>query len=277
MLIQALDYREECEVLHALLRDIAPSAWDQPTQFKNWTFNDVIRHLYLFDHAAKLTLLDARAFKVWLTDIKRELTHGRSMLDIATVWLDGCHGQALLTRWVDCYCEVSDVYARAEPSQRVVWAGPDMSVRSCISARQMETWAHGQELFDALGQRRAERDRIRNIAVMGVNTFGWSFANRGLQVPEIKPCVRLVSPSGQVWDWNDPSAEERIEGTAVDFCSVVAQTRNVLDTQLVVTGENAHTWMAIAQCFAGPPEEPPAPATRFPTSVVNQRGSLKCR
>jgi len=180
-----------------------------------------------------------------------------------------------LTRWLDCYLALGDAYGRAEPGQRVAWAGPDMSVRSCISARQMETWAHGQELFDALGQIRVERDRIRNIAVMGINTFGWSFANRGLPVPEHKPHVRLVSPSGQIWEWNEPSAENRIEGTAVDFCRVVAQTRNIQDTKLAVSGEIARSWMSIAQCFAGPAVEPPAPATRFPVSIANQRELLR--
>lgn len=39
-----------------------------------------------------------------------------------------------------------------------------MSARSCITARQMETWAHGQEIFDALGVVRRDGDRIRNVA-----------------------------------------------------------------------------------------------------------------
>ena len=273
MLIQANDYREECEALHALLQGLAPTRWSQPTQFKNWTFNDVVRHLHLFDHAAGLTLLDPPAFKRWLKDVLREMSQGRSMAEIAATRLEGCEGPALLSRWADCFAEVSNAYCSADPAQRVAWAGPDMSVRSCISARQMETWAHGQELFDALGQVRDERDRIRNIAVMGVNTFGWSFANRNFPVPDIKPHVRLVSPSGQIWDWNEPSIDNRVDGMAVDFCRVVAQTRNVQDTKLEITGEIARTWMSIAQCFAGPPEKPPAPATRFAAALANQRGS----
>ena len=43
-----------------------------------------------------------------------------------------------------------------------------MSARSAISARQMETWAHGQEVFDVLGADREEHDRIRNIVVLGL-------------------------------------------------------------------------------------------------------------
>ena len=40
-----------------------------------------------------------------------------------------------------------------------------MSARSKITARHMETWAHGQEVFDALGKDREEKDRIKNIVL----------------------------------------------------------------------------------------------------------------
>jgi uncharacterized protein (TIGR03084 family) len=132
-----------------------------------------------------------------------------------------------------------------------------------VSARQMETWAHGQAAFDAFGRVRSESDRLRNIAVMGVNTFGWSFVNRKLEIPARKPQVRLTSPSGACWEWNEPDPGNLIEGEAVEFCQVVTQTRNVGDTRLRVLGDGARAWMSIAQCFAGPPEDPPPAGTRF--------------
>jgi uncharacterized protein (TIGR03084 family) len=73
----------------------------------------------------------------------------------------------------------------------------------------------------------------------------------------------LSAPSGAIWEWNPPSEAARVEGSALEFCQVVAQTRNVADTRLEVVGETAARWLAIAQCFAGPPEQPPAPGSRF--------------
>jgi uncharacterized protein (TIGR03084 family) len=120
-------------------------------------------------------------------------------------------------------------------------------------------------LFDLLGAERSESDRLRNIAIMGVNTFGWSFANRGLPVPAVRPWLRLTAPSGALWEWHAAAdAADRIEGSAVDFCRVVTQTRNIADTALRVAGPVAQQWMAIAQCFAGPAHDPPPPGTRFP-------------
>jgi uncharacterized protein (TIGR03084 family) len=138
-----------------------------------------------------------------------------------------------------------------------------MSVRSSITARLMETWAHGQAVYDVLGQVRSDTDRIKNIAVLGINTFGWTFANRGIAVPAAIPTVRLTAPSGAIWVWGPPVADNLVEGSAVEFCQVVTQVRNLADTTLRVVGATAMHWMSIAQCFAGPPEDPPAPGSRF--------------
>ena len=78
--------------------------------------------------------------------------------------------------------------------------------------------------------------------------------------------MRLVAPSGATWEWDaDPKDNNPnlIEGSAAEFCQVVAQTRNIADTQLKVSGDIATQWMAVAQCFAGPPRTPPAPGVRF--------------
>ena len=121
----------------------------------------------------------------------------------------------------------------------------------------METWAHAQEVYDVLGVKRIDTDRIKNIATLGVNTFGWSFVCRGLKAPGNTPYVKLTAPSGDTWEWNEPSEENRIEGAATEFCQVVTQVRNIADTDLTVKGDIGTQWMSIAQCFAGPPEEPP--------------------
>lgn len=74
--------------------------------------------------------------------------------------------------------------------------------------------------------------------------------------------MRLTAPSGGIWEWNAPNERNRVEGSAVEFCHVVTQGRNIADTNLDVTGETTSRWMAMAQCFAGSPEEPPAPGQR---------------
>ena len=141
------------------------------------------------------------------------------------------------------------------------------------TARQMETWAHGWEIYDLLGIQRKHTDRIKNIATIGYRTFGWTFQNRQLAVPEIGPYLNLTAPSGALWTFGDNNSPHRVEGSAVEFCQVVTQVRHVDDTQLSVRGENAINWMAIAQCFAGPPETPSR--TREPQRLASAIAVLK--
>jgi uncharacterized protein (TIGR03084 family) len=80
------------------------------------------------------------------------------------------------------------------------------------------------------------------------------------------PHLKLTAPSGDVWTYGEDSGENTITGLAVEFCQVVTQTRNIVDTSLAVSGPVARQWMTSAQCFAGPPETPPPPGTRVKAS-----------
>jgi uncharacterized protein (TIGR03084 family) len=141
-----------------------------------------------------------------------------------------------------------------------------MGALSFATARLMETWAHGQDVFDTLHIRRTPKDRLRHIAELGVRTFGWTYSNRGLQIPEDPIRVKLKGPSGDLWTWGPEDGENLISGPAEDFCLVVVQRRHVDDTALEVTGGVARDWMEKAQCFAGPPAQGPKPGER----VINK-------
>lgn len=263
MFQQVSDFLEESSALHALLEPLADADFERKTQFKDYSIHDVVAHLHHWNRAADLSLRDEAGFRVFWKQVSSGIAAGRRLPELADEWLDGLRNRALLDRWHAFSFELAGHFGTADPKARVPWAGPDMSVRSSITARLMETWAHGQEVYDLLGVERVDGDRIRNIAQLGVRTFGWTFVNRGLPVPADVPGVRLTAPSGVVWEWNDVDAANRVEGDATEFCQVVTQVRNLADTKLRVVGDSATRWMSIAQCFAGPPSDPPAPGTRF--------------
>ncbi|MBW2499851.1 MAG: hypothetical protein JRF61_21415 [Deltaproteobacteria bacterium] len=150
-----------------------------------------------------------------------------------------------------------------DPARRLPWSGPDMGVRTFTTARHIETWAHAQAVYDLKGVERLHTDRIEHICTIGIETFGWTSANRKLEISVPTPYVRLVAPSGAIWEWNEPSEIERVEGEAVDFCQAVTQTPNVADTGLRISGSVARHWMSIAQCFAGALSDPPPPGVRW--------------
>jgi len=259
---QAEDFRREAITLAALLEPLDESAFDTRTQFKSWSINDVIGHLYMFDVAALKTLESRAAFADFFAPIAKQMQVGASLVEAQVPWLNGLKGRALFSAWQETASHVADAYATADPKARVAWAGPDMSVKSAITSRQMETWAHGQEIFDTLGAERVESDRIRNICHLGASTYGWTFLNRNLPVPDPAPYVCLTGPSGAVWEWGAPQDANAVQGSAVDFARVVTQVRNIADTDLQMAGKAAQDWMEMAQCFAGVPEDPPKTGVR---------------
>ncbi|WP_027243298.1 TIGR03084 family metal-binding protein [Leisingera daeponensis] len=260
---QAEDFRAESRALAAILADLPEAAFHKATQFKDWTIDHVLGHLHLFNAAAEASLQGEDAFAAFIAPVLQDMQAGRTILECQFPWLGGLSGRALFHAWREGAERCADAYAAADPKRRLKWIGPDMSALSAITARQMETWAHGQEVFDLLGLQRQDHDRIRNIAHLGVATYGWSFANRGLQVPEPAPFVQLTGPSGAVWEWNEPQDGNSVKGSAVEFAQVVTQVRNAGDTSLQAEGAAAQEWMRIAQCFAGPPETPPGKGSRF--------------
>jgi len=252
MLQQAQDLLEEGQELKALLETLTANEWQAPTPFKDWTVNKVVQHLHGADVMAVLSLSDPEKFKATISDMRAV---NKTMNPII-------EGQELFERWWSYFTEMSEQLGASDPKRRCPWFGPDMGVMMFTTARQMETWAHAHDIYDLKKQPRNNTDRIKNIAEIGVRTYGWTFANRKMEPPGDAPFVRLTAPSGALWEWNDPSQDNKVEGSAVEFCHVVTQGRNIADVSLQVTGEPATQWMAIAQCFAGPPETPPAPGTR---------------
>ena len=258
MLPQARDLLEEGEELQALLADLSEDDWTRATPFKAWSVNDVVRHLHLGDWMALHALTDPIAF----AEIKAERLAARARGEAEPVGPEMGDGEVLRRQWWSYFQEMCQRLGAAEADARVPWFGPDMGVRMFTTARQMETWAHGQDIYDLLRRRRTNTDRIRNIVVIGCRTFGWTFANRGEAPPSPVPHVRVTAPSGAVWTFHDESETDLVEGSAVDFAHVVTQGRNIADVDLKVVGESARCWMDVAQCFAGPPNDPPAPGTR---------------
>ncbi|MCB9598515.1 MAG: TIGR03084 family protein [Sandaracinaceae bacterium] len=267
---QADAFLEESLALHALIADRG-DALAAPTQFKGWTVEDVVAHLHHLNLAVELALESEAAFATKAKPLIAQMMKGRPMLEVQRDDLGDLTGGALVDAWRETSERLADAFRGADPKQRVPWFGPSMSARTAATARHMETWAHGESVFDALGAAREETDRVRNVAHLAVQTIPYAFQVRGEAPPAPPLHVRLVAPSGAIWSWNEADGEPHLEGSAVELCRVATQTRSAADTALVARGAAAERWLRIAQCFAGPAVEPPAPGTRFRRPTVYPR------
>jgi uncharacterized protein (TIGR03084 family) len=256
------DLTDEYESLDAIVSGLDEGGWGTITPFFAWTVKKEIAHIAFFDGTARLSVTAPEAFM----DHAKALFNGQAEAMAQLSVLENMNYPDLLKWWREARTVLVNALARMGPKDRLPWYGPPMSAVSFATARLMETWAHGQDVVDALGVNRLATDRLRHIAHLGNITFGWSFTNCQMEVPQIQVRVELTAPSGELWTWGPEDAGDIIRGSALGFCLVVVQRRHYADTDLVVTGSMAQKWMTVAQCFAGPPAMGPE-AGKFPKMV----------
>lgn len=240
--------RSESDLLTNHLRDLTFEQWGRATPAAGWTIQDQVSHLAFFDDATKLALTEPDDF----APMAAKLIDGGMDFPDRIAEQHRILAPEALTHWfVVARRELLAVFADENPKRRVPWFGPDMSVASSATARLMETWAHGHDVYEALGVEHPASPGLRSIAHLGVSTFAFSHRLNGLAVPSEPVWVQLHSPEGETWNWGPQDAANRIIGPAQDFVLTVTQRKHWTETQLTVEGMVATGWMEVAQAFAG--------------------------
>ena len=243
------DLLAETADLEALVAGLDGPGWATPTPADGWDVRDQVGHLAYFDDRARESLTDREAF----IDHRDEVLSRPDFADRIAAHSRRFDGPATLRWFGSARAALVDAARLADPSERVPWYGPDMSAASSVTARIMETWAHGQDVADALGRTRTPTDRLRHVAFIGARALPNSYQARGMPVPDTAVRVELRGPGGDNWTFGPDGAADVVRGPALDFCLAVTQRRHLADLGLDVRGPIAEEWMSIAQAFAGPP------------------------
>lgn len=244
------DLAAETVVLRQIIDPLGDEEWQLPTPAPGWTITDQVSHLAYFDQVAVTSASDPDEFAAEMS----RLAAGGVVdpAEIARRYQD--MEPAELGDWfARARKDLLTVFARLDPALRVPWFGPSMSVASSLTARLMETWAHGQDIADTLGVQREPTHRLRHVAHIGIGARAFSYAAHRLPMPTEPVRVELLAPSGELWSWGPADAANRVTGPALDFCLVVTQRRHRADAAVVAEGADADQWLSIAQAFAGPP------------------------
>lgn len=242
------DLGAESASLDALVAPLPPEKWATPTPAVGWTIAHQIAHLAWTDRLVLLSATDEKAFRA-----------ETAAADPASYADAGAHEFAsedpakLLIRWRDGLVELAEAIAHLPGGMHIAWFGPGMSAASMASARIMETWAHGQDVADALGVTREPTQRLRHVAHIAVAARGYAYTMNGLEPPSTPVRVELVGPDGATWTWGPADAPDRVSGPAVDFCLLATRRRHRDDLAVTAEGAQADRWLDIAQAFAGPP------------------------
>jgi uncharacterized protein (TIGR03084 family) len=244
------DLMAETAVLEQIVVPLDAAGWLTPTPAEGWTVLDQLGHLAYFDKAATLAAADPERFR---TEREVAFADPDGLTESAAAKYRTLAGADVLLEFQAARGAMIELFRTIDPKLRVPWYGPDMAAASSVTARIMETWAHGQDVVDALGVTRPQTAALRHVAHIGVRAFPNSFVANGLDVPDAAVLVELTGPDGDTWTWGEPGAADVVRGPAVDFCLVVTRRRHVDDTALEVRGPVAESWIPIAQAFAGPP------------------------
>lgn len=168
------DLQRETAVLEKILDGLDDADWLRPTPAPGWTVADQLSHLAHADESAVLAATDRDALEA------KRAARGND---------------------VDAFtARVVQDHRHLAPAELRAWFGPEMSAAAQMTARTMETWAHGRE------------------------------------VPQEPVRVELVGVDGDVWEWGPPDAANRVTGDAGELCLVATQRRDLADTNLVKVG-----------------------------------------
>ncbi|MFE7353038.1 TIGR03084 family metal-binding protein [Streptomyces sp. NPDC057543] len=250
------DLHDESQELDVLVRGLSTGQWAAATPAPGWSVAHQIAHLAWTDEIALLAATDPDAFA---GEAAKALEAPESFVDRGAEELAVLAPDVLLARWRDGCARLEAVLRAAPAGVRIPWYGPPMSVASMATARIMETWAHGQDIADALGVTRAPTARLRHVARIGVRARDYAYLVRGIAAPEDEFRVELIAPDGELIAFGPEDAPQRVTGQLLDFCLLVTQRAHRDDLAVRATGPDAGQWLDIAQAFAGPPGPGRAP------------------
>lgn len=244
------DLSAEHQELADLVEPLSVEELRIPTPAEGWDIADSLAHLAGFDDAATCALTSPDEFAA---EVARQLAEGDDPIAAATEHGRQLGPEATRAWWGRARSALLAAAEEVEPKTRVPWYGPAMSAMSFLTARLMETWAHGQDVRDALGVPPLVSDRLRHVAHIGVGARAYSYLVHGMEAPDAPVDVVLAAPGGGEWRWGPGDAPDRVEADALDFCLLVTQRRHRDDLDIRATGSTAQEWLSVAQAFAGGP------------------------
>jgi uncharacterized protein (TIGR03084 family) len=243
---------EEQAGLRALLVELTDSQWTAPTRCPGWDVSDVLTHLAQSDQMA-IGSATGRFHEV-LSELTKGLS-GASSIDEGVAAMvareKGAAPAEILDRWWRTATELVQVLDKTDLSARVMWVTGELSARSMATTRLAETWIHGGDIAGAIGSEPPYTDRLSHIARLAWRTLPYAFGTVGKTMSG-PVAFRLVSPSGEVWDFLPDGAEAAttVTGSAADLCDVASRRKLATDTGLHAEGPDAGTVLEVVRTYA---------------------------
>jgi uncharacterized protein (TIGR03084 family) len=240
------DLEAEQRALQRHLHRLTPDDWLRPTPARGWDVRDTISHLADTDEMAIDTVnggphaLNAVAARSASGDdvTYQGVMRGRRL-----------PGEAVRAWWERAAAAERDLLGALEPDTRVPW-GIGMKATSLVSARLMETWAHGLDVLAALAIEAEDTDRLAHVAWIATRALPYAYTVANRVAPAGALRVELTLPSGAPWEFGPGDAPNRIAGPASQYCRVfVRRWPREHATEVVAEGDGAVAALAVARAY----------------------------
>ena len=240
------DLGDEQAAIVALLRELDAADWFRPTPAWGWDIRDTVAHLAHTDELAVDTCRDGpRALGV----VAAECASAADLTLLGVLQGRKHSGAEVLEWWEEARAVEREVLLALEPTATVPW-GLGMRPPAFATARLMETWAHGLDVFAALGREPVDTDRLGHVAWIGVRALPYAYSFAGVEPPADPLRVELTSPSGAAWTFGPDDAPNRIVGPASQLCRVFVQRLPASEAHdLLAHGDGARLALQSARAF----------------------------
>jgi uncharacterized protein (TIGR03084 family) len=236
---------------HSLLHGLSDADWDLSTRCEGWRVADVVLHLAQSDEMAIASLSGQWAGGGG--DSSSGWAGGTSVDESVALMVErerGAPPQDLLARWTTAASGLAARLDDMDLSTRVHWVAGELAARSLATTRLAETWIHTGDIAEALGVELEPSDRLKLIARLAWRTLPYAFGSGGRTMAG-PVALRLVSPSGEVWEFlPDEPAATTIIGPAADLCEVAARRTDPGSTSLHGEGPDADAVLSLIRTYA---------------------------
>lgn len=256
------DMNADCDEVDQMVAGLEESQWQSPTPAPGWTIAHQIAHLTATFKLAATAAADPDAFRTITVRLSSDFN--ANVAGAMAPYLNEPPA-VILDHWRAERAKVTSALAAVPAGQVVPWLVRPLPPSILACAGIMETFAHGQDIADALGVQRTPTDRLGHLVFFAVLVWDFGYQARGLTPPQEQFRFEITAPSGALWEFGPADAEQRITGPAVDFCLLVTRRRHRDDLAVTATGAAAEQWLDIAQAYRGPAGVGRAPG-QFATS-----------
>lgn len=240
----------ECDDLDTLLGTLSVDQWTLPTPAPGWTVAHQVGHLAATFHLAGLAASDPPGFVALMASFGDDFN--RNVNNLLNSYLSDST-EVLFSRWqAERHFAVKALTA-APPQERLPWLVNPLPPSILAAAGMAETFAHGQDVADAVGAPpRQYTDRLYPVVAFAVRTWDFGYLARKLEIPAQEFRFSLTAPSGAAWEFGPADATDAISGPASDLCLLATRRRHRDDLALTAVGASAEGWLDIAQAYRGP-------------------------